>query len=149
MALYNFVSYSFVCTKVNRNDDQMQPNRTAHDDRRKGRIQLLQHSRKFHFDICNNKRLYCHFAYEFESFLQFVMWIPTKEEEGFYNLYFHACPNYRTDQFMLNFNVSTRNSFPLIFQNIFYFNRFRWTLRKATAKTFCQPEKCRCPPFTL
>lgn len=22
------------------------------------------------------------------------MWIPTKDEEGLYNLYFHACPNY-------------------------------------------------------
>lgn len=33
------------------------------------------------------------------------MWIPTNQEEGLYNLYFHACPNYGLNQFMLNFNV--------------------------------------------
>jgi G protein-coupled receptor 107 len=33
------------------------------------------------------------------------MYIATKQEEGLYNLYFHSCPNYKTAQFMLSFDV--------------------------------------------
>lgn len=42
--------------------------------------------------------------------LQFFMFVPEqeKQEEGLYNLYFHACPNYQRDLFPLNFQVSVR-----------------------------------------
>lgn len=41
------------------------------------------------------------------------MWIPTKDEEGLYNLYFHACPNYRrtaSSLVALDFNVDIEES---------------------------------------
>lgn len=37
---------------------------------------------------------------------QFVMYILNEQEEGLYNLYFHACPNYQHNLFPLNFEVS-------------------------------------------
>lgn len=43
-------------------------------------------------------------TYNFE----FVMYVNTDDDEGLYNLYFHACPNYDSDPtktYFLNFNV--------------------------------------------
>lgn len=46
----------------------------------------------------------------FVSFLQFVIYIATEEEEGLYNLYFHSCPNYGYPKspVYLDFTVSLR-----------------------------------------
>lgn len=51
------------------------------------------------------------------------MFVPEqeKQEEGLYNLYFHACPNYQRDLFPLNFQVSIRA--PTTKENFSYFLR--------------------------
>lgn len=42
--------------------------------------------------------------------MNFAMYIATKYEEGLYNLYFHACPNYQYSLLPLSFNVDIEES---------------------------------------
>lgn len=46
----------------------------------------------------------------------FSMMVATPSDEGLYNLYFHACPNYHTSKIM-SFNVSTSNYSTWILSN--------------------------------
>ncbi|XP_031625257.1 protein GPR107 [Contarinia nasturtii] len=60
---------------------------------------------------CNNIRLPMYatkmegLGFSYYNF-SFVMYVLTENEEGLYNLYFHACPNYQRNMFALNFNIN-------------------------------------------
>lgn len=81
---------------------------------------------------------------------QFVMYILTEQEEGLYNLYFHACPNYQRNLFPLNFEVihyyywaiNTTNHLGLL---LFY----RSTSKRRTKIISSRRVKCLCRNYTL
>lgn len=89
----------------------------------------------------------------FSLLFQFVMYVVTEREEGLYNLYFHACPNYQWNMFPLNFKVSivyecTESGFTQSELYIIVFHN-RLTLRRKIKTIICQPVKCHCPNSIL
>lgn len=58
------------------------------------------------YSISVSSSLHLNAFTDYAFHLQFIMTVPTMDEEGLYNLYFHACPNYKEPLFSLNFDVS-------------------------------------------
>lgn len=48
-------------------------------------------------------------VYSFYGF-NFTIFVDKKSQEGLYNLYFHSCPNYKTAEYLLSFDVDIEES---------------------------------------
>lgn len=99
------------------------------------------------YSISVSSSLHLQVFTDYTFYLQFIMTVPTMDEEGLYNLYFHACPNYKEPLFLLNFDVSCA-AWCFLYCTITNFLLYRSILKKETEVTICRLVKCHCQRYT-